>query len=131
MAGNEFSFAVRQFIEKAQGNVDGFMREFNQDLAEKVQENTPFLTGFLRSSWTASIGVPDTAFQGSGNPDTSRISLILQDVKATDTVYHTNNAKYGPFVEFGTSRMEPRAFVRKTIAQASQIAEDVVRRINK
>lgn len=126
-----FTVQIQKWVDKTKDNLDQFVREFNQDLAEAVQENTPVKTGFLRASWTASISVPDLAFKGSQNPDSSRVMLILKDVKAGDIVYHTNNTSYGEFVEFGTSKMEARAFVRQTVAQADQIAADVAARINK
>lgn len=127
----DFSVEIAKFAEKAGKNIGLFLINFNQDLAEKVQENTPYKTGHLRASWTASIGFPDTSYKGGTIPDVGRIAAVLSGVKAGDIVYHVNNAPYAGFVEFGTSKMEPRAFVRKTIAQAEQIAENALRKIRK
>lgn len=132
MNGNEFVFAIDKFINKAGANIDRFMREFPQDLAEKVVENTPVLTGNLRANWTAAIGVPDRAFNGvPGDDPMGRIALNLSKAKGGDTIFITNNTEYGPYVEWGTSRMAPRAMVRKTLAQAPAIAAATIRRINR
>ena len=48
MSNADFVVNIDKFIEKAGKNADLFMREFPQDLAEKVVENTPVKTGFLR-----------------------------------------------------------------------------------
>lgn len=123
-----FALDISKFVEKTKGKTDLFVREFNQDLADKVQENTPYKTGTLRAGWTLGINAPDAAPSSPANA--ARIALTLQGVKAGATVFHSNNVKYGPFVEFGTRFMEARAFVRKTVAQAPQIAESVLRRIS-
>lgn len=125
----EFSLQIAEFVKKAGQNTEKFYREFNQDLAKEVQIATPVKTGNLRGSWSARLNAPDAAPANGRNA--ASIPLVLSGVKMTDTVYHTNNAKYGVFVEFGTSRMSPRAFVRRTLARAGIIAQDVLQRINK
>jgi len=46
-----------------------------------------------------------------------------------ETVFILNGARYARFVEFGTSKMAPRAFVRSTVAKATQIADRTIARI--
>lgn len=124
---SQFSVDIAKFCKKAGQNCDLFVREFNQDLAKAVQMETPVITGFLRGSWSASIGRPDTSPANGRN--NASVALVLAGVKAGDVVYHTNNAKYGRYVEFGTSRMSPRAFVRRTVAKAAQIARATFTRL--
>lgn len=126
---SEFTADISRFCATARGNCDRFVREFNQELAKRVQENTPVLTGFLRGSWSAAIGSPDIS-PASGN-NRGSVALRLSGVKAGDTVWHTNNAKYGPFVNFGTSRQRGQHFVERTVAQAEEIARMVLARIVK
>lgn len=125
----EFSLQIAEFVKKAGKNTEKFYQEFNQDLALEVQKATPVKTGNLRGSWSTKLNSPDTSPANGRN--SASVSLILSGAKITDTVYHTNNSKYGVFVEFGTSRMSPRAFVRRTIARAAAIAQETLNRINK
>jgi len=125
----EFSLQIAEFVKKAGKNTEKFYREFNQDLAREVQEATPVKTGNLRGSWSARLNAPDSSPANGKN--SASVSLVLAGAKVTDTVYHTNNAKYGIFVEFGTARMSGRAFVRRTLARAKIIAQDTLNRINK
>jgi HK97 gp10 family phage protein len=129
MANQDFIVDIERFIQKAGKRQDQFVREFCQDLAEKVVENTPVQTGFLRGSWAAGIGAP--AIAASVSDPSPRIALNLSRAKAGDTIFISNSASYGAFVEFGTSRMSPRAFVRRTVAQAQTIAQNTLNRIAK
>ncbi len=124
---NEFSLDISKFCKKAAENADKFVREFNQDLAKAVQMETPVKTGFLRGSWGASIGKPDTAAANGKNGMVA--ALVLRGVKAGDVVYHTNNAKYGAWVNFGTSRMAGRHFIERTLARADSIARATLARV--
>lgn len=125
----EFSLQIAEFVKKAGKNTEKFYREFNDDLSQEIRIATPVKTGTLRGSWSAKLNAPDTSPANGQN--SASVSLVLAGAKLTDTIYHTNNAKYGVFVEFGTARMQPRAFVRRTIARAQIIAQNVLNRINK
>lgn len=133
-----FSVEIANFVKKTKDREARFIREFSQDLAEEVIKETPVQTGFLRSSWSAAIGAPDTGqvgikgtIESPSDPSGafSRIALNLLGVKGGDTIFISNNAEYAPHVEYGTSRMAARAFVRRTLARANQIALNAFRRV--
>lgn len=129
---DDFVFNIDKFIQKTGVNIDRFTREFPQDLSREVVEATPVITGTLHASWTASIGAPNFGHIGIPGVDPfGTIALNLMRAKAGDTIYITNTAKYGRFVEFGTSRMSPRSFVRRTVARAASIAAESARRISR
>lgn len=78
-------------------------------LTADVKNNTPVDTGELMSAWhddgtSADLNVP------------TRIS---------------NETPYGPYVEFGTSRMEPRGMMQRTIANAPSISRRVAAKVAK
>lgn len=134
----EFSVDISKWAKKTEKNIDRFMLEFTQDLAEEVVTNTPVDTGFLRASWTATVNIPDISTEGAqtgGNAEQAssqaltRMTANLIGVKGGDTVYYTNNANYGIFVEYGTSRFEGRAFVRNAVSKAGTLAKNAARRV--
>lgn len=147
MAASEFSVDISKWVDKVGDNIDKFMLEFTQDLAEEVVTGTPVDTGFLRGSWTVNIGSPDIQTKGklkgekgggagingpaASQESMNRIALNLISVKGGDIVYYTNNVKYGPFVEFGTSRQAAQGFVRNAVAKAETLAANAARRVNK
>lgn len=141
---NDFAVDIRKFVEKVKDREALFARELAQDLARKVIERTPVETGFLRGSWYASIN--NIAKTNNGRKDSSgaaalsTITLTFQNAKAGDTLYILNNANYARRIEFGFVGMTdslgrfytgpaPRAMVRRTIAEADEIAKQVLVRL--
>lgn len=126
-----FAVDVSKWVKKATGNVDAFLSEFGQEMARAVVEATPVDTGFLRGSWYARL---DGKVSSSGGLDGSVVAemhLTISKFKAGQTLYILNGCSYGWFVEYGTSTMAPRAYVRGTLAQAPAIAARVAARIAK
>lgn len=122
--GRAFALQIADFVAKAKGNEDAFVRAFCNKLFFEIVKATPVQTGFLRGAWGAVLGGTYTA-----SPDA--ISAALSGYKAGDTVGLRNTAKYAPFVEFGTSRMTPRAFVRNTLRRADSIAKQALSEVVK
>lgn len=86
-------------------------------LGGELVRNTPSRTGRLAGSWTLSIGSPAQA--DTGGPVAAphlRDQAMGRVPKLAESVYLTNHVPYGPFVNFGTSRMSPRFFVDQTLA---------------
>lgn len=142
----EFQVDINKFIEKAENNINTFMLEFTQDLAEAVVTGTPVDTGFLRASWTVNLNAPDLQTVGTykgqrglGKENAqpaqtaamTQITANLIGVKGGDIVYYTNNAGYGHFVEFGTSRMAGRGFVRNAVNKAPSLAKKALAKVRK
>lgn len=129
-----FSDDVGNFIKNSKNNETKFLRQFSQELMFEVVQATPVQTGFLRSSWQPYINSPGQETLGgsadqSGQIALDRIGLIVSNLKAGDTLYYINHAEYGVYVEYGTSKMEPRAFVRSVVARADTIAKKVATQI--
>lgn len=121
-----FVLDIDKFIASSKAKLQAFATEFAQDIGQAVVKATPVKTGFLRHSWYAQInGAPVATGQG----DVASISMVAASLKLGDTYYMLNGTSYGPFVEYGTSRMAPRAFVRGTVDRAQIIAEETAQRI--
>ena len=132
--GQQFELQVDQWIAKAKGRAKEFCTEFIQDINQRVVEATPVKTGFLRGSWYAALGqgANDTggATDPSGGSSVARMNLVASQLKLGDIYQANNGANYAVFVEFGTSKMAPRSFVRGTLDQAEEIANETLQRIN-
>ena len=130
----DFSDDVKKWAKAAEVTLETYLREYGQSLMERTVQNTPVDEGFLRNSWHVSLspldgqGTARTADK-SGTNAIAEASLVLSTMESGDTVYFVNGAKYARFVEYGTSRMAPRAFVRKTLNQTKQIAQLTAQRI--
>lgn len=123
-----FSDDIGNFGKKNERKIKMFNIEFVQDLARALVTATPVKTGFLRNSWCLGINSrPGPEFAGKGALQ-SQFALLMSST-ASDVFNISNVANYAYFVEFGTARMSPRAFVRNTLVTAPSIAEAVARRI--
>jgi len=134
-----FNIATDRYIRLAKGRLNALAITFIQDMNEEVVRNTPVDTGFLRASWSASIGTVANTRAGTapsargvskdGMGTVSRMNLVGARLRLGQTYYATNGAAYAAHVEYGTSRMAPRAFVRGTLARAPAIAEAAARKV--
>lgn len=122
--GRTFALDIARFVEKAKGQEDAFVRGFCNRLFYEVVRNTPVDTGFLRGSWGAVLN-------GRYTPSPDAITTVLTGYKPGDVVGLRNTASYAAFVEFGTSRMAPRAFVRNTLRRAQSIAKQTLQEVAK
>jgi hypothetical protein len=96
--------AIRAFAAKFDQRVADVKLQTVKALVETVKEYTPVDTGNLKAGWHD---------DGTGG-----------DVGMPTVV--SNEVPYGPFVEWGTSRMEPRAMMQRTILEAPIIARSVI-----
>lgn len=114
-------------VEKLKGRVKQYCVEFIQDINEQVVEATPVKTGFLRNSWYAGLNDEPSGPGGTGGVAT--LTAVAGDLKLGDVYYAVNGASYAVFVEYGTSKMRPRAFVRGVIDRADAIAAAAAARV--
>lgn len=130
----EFNVAIDRFVALAKGRTRAFAIEFIQDMNEAIVANPqhPVDTGFLRGSWYAQLNarpVGAGTIDKSGAGAIARVNLIAAQLKLGDVYYMVNGANYAVFVEFGTERTAPRAFVRGPLSRANSIAEAAARRV--
>lgn len=121
-----FDVQIAAWVAKAKARSREFCVEFVQDLNEEVVRATPVDTGFLRASWWSSIGTP---IANAGGGSIAQMNLVAAAIVPGDVYYAMNGAAYASFVEYGTTKMAPRAFVRGTVARAANIADAAAQRV--
>lgn len=141
MAIERFTLDIARFADKAKGKMREFCIEFIQDLNEEIVMATPAKTGFLRGSWHAAISEPliepypsplpkdGSEVAAVGGAAIAQMNLVTVDMELGKIFYIMNGANYASFVEYGTARMSPRAFVRGTLVRAPAIAEATAARV--
>lgn len=127
--GATFKADLSKWATKFSLDMDALARQTAQEVSLGVVSDTPVDTGFLRGSWQPSLKAPVVA-KGVGNPG-ALIGVVVADMKAGDTYWMTNNAKYAEFVEFGTSRMAGRFFTTNNVTRFPDIAARVARSLAK
>jgi len=78
-------------------------RAFGEEFLARVRQRTPVLTGTLQAGWT--------------------LTTTPQEVTIL------NEVDYGPYVEYGTPRMAPRAMMRTTALEADDILRTAAARV--
>jgi len=128
-----------RIIEKTGRKMETAVIELSQDLSEAFVVTTPYVTGFLRSNWYADLNNPNVGEQRvvastgfvprSESEILTTMALALLSYKGGDTVYFKNTAFYAGYVEYGTSKMAPRAWVRSVLVRLPLFVENVCRRL--
>lgn len=116
-------------ISRAKRRTNRFHRKFIMEFLRTVVMKTPVNTGLLRGSWYISVNGSTPAMPAepdkSGTATLAKANIVAQRIDLNDNIFLLNNAEYARFVEYGTSAMAPRSFVRNTILEAQMIAEMV------
>jgi hypothetical protein len=127
-SGKAFEAQVRKWAKSFPDKLDALLRQSAFQLSENVVNATPVDTGYLRSAWQPSIGEPKTS-AGTGADPVTEIGLVTAQFKAGEKFYLTNGTYYGPFVEYGTSRMAPRYFVSDQVKRWPYVAAQVAKEL--
>lgn len=115
-------------------------QESAQRLLEKVQTpeakggNMPVMTGFLRSSMVVTLNTPHVGFRERSNAQTytydlNQYAMAFSNAELGDTIYASFSARYAIFLEYGTTKIRPRSFVRTAAQQWPQIVNGVIREV--
>lgn len=114
---NQFILDISDWVKQAKEDGDKILRKVCLDLFGRVILDTPVDTGRLRGAWLCTIGAPATSAPLLPDPSGAapKMASTVATAKMGDTVYLVNNVSYAPYVEFGTSRMAPRAMVGRNV----------------
>ena len=98
----------------------------------------PVVTGFLRSSFSATINTPSVApmYRGSVKDVTysfenTAVVLVISNAKLGDKIYGLFAANYARPREYGTARMPGAFFVRNSAQQWPQIVAKNVTKLSR
>lgn len=132
---------LEKIVEETGYSMETAAIELSQDLAQAFVQTTPYVTGNLRASWFTDLNNPNPegfvvagfgtqAFQPETVPVTvGRMSAAIAHFQNGDTIYFKNSAFYAGYVEYGTIKMAPRAWVRGVIDQLDYFVANVIRRL--
>ena len=105
--GTQFKADLDAWLALSTGQLEALARQSIQALAERVVETTPIDTGFLRGSWQPNLNVlpppraDDDSTDSTGDAALGRVGIVVSGIRAGDTFYMVNNARYGMRLEFG------------------------------
>lgn len=98
---------VQRFLRQTTpANVVQFTNAVAADLHSELQDETPVRTGNLRNGWRLQVTTAATA-----------PALVV------------NPVEYGPYVNYGTSRMRGRFFLERVVERAPRIAREAYDRL--
>lgn len=124
----DFKHSVDAFVKKTGGNLDKLLRRFSTETFAKIQERTPYKTGFARASWYVALN-DENAQAVAGKNTLATAKATLSTAKFGDSVLIANNAKYIRRLEYGHSKQAPNGMVRVTLAQAGSILTRIANEI--
>jgi hypothetical protein len=128
-----FSAAIDSWVKQTDARMTAIFRSSAQEVSLRV---TGYLsgdlvnvqTGFLRASQVASTESMPPIKKGSKPKEgatyslnSGQISLVIAGAEIGQTIYLGWTAEYGPYLEYGTSTIAPRGFVRLAAAQWQEI----------
>lgn len=116
--------------------MEAVWKESSQRTVSLAQSYVPVDTGFLRASVRAAIDSMPPIEAGSRPVDGgaynytgAQITGVISGAELGQTIFVGYTAGYAGFVEYGTSRMAPRAFVGRAAEQwsitVSQVAGEL------
>lgn len=134
-----FEFQVDEFVRKTKERMTGVFRESSQRVIATMQEpvgaggNMPIDTGFLRASLIVSkenlarIDPSSRPAKDSKHAWNESVAVVtIASAEIGDKIFAGYTAAYAGHQEYGTSKMEGRAFVRSAAAQWQNIVDGVV-----
>jgi hypothetical protein len=128
-----FKAQIDAWLQKAPEKLDAFARQICFEMAERVVDNTPVDTGFLRGSWQPSIGEPSLDHQGKpdkgGVAVATVVAMVIPAMRAGQKFYMMNNAAYARPLEYGTSKMAGRFYVSDTVKNWQSAADQVAQEL--
>ena len=131
-----FKAQVSDFVAQSQARINAVVAESAQRIIGIMQTpvgaggNMPILTGFLRASLQVTIGAPIPASRARPEGETfayddQSFALTIAGMPLGETIFAAYGANYAGHVEYGTSKMQGRGFVRLAAMQWPVIVAEV------
>lgn len=139
MATTNLSF-IAQIDAWVSETTDRMLAVRNQaadDVIEKMRQYTPVDFGFLAGTIQGSLNAPtpidpkatnEANAHIPANASAGQVSLVIAGAALDDTIYGCFTMAYAQYVEYGTSKMAPRAMVRRAAAEWPQIVNEAAGR---
>jgi hypothetical protein len=108
-----------------------------EEVIDRMREYTPVDFGFLAGTIQATVDAPvpiDPSATNEANAHISadaskgEVALVIAGAPLGSTIYGTFTMAYAGFVNYGTSKMAPRAMLQRAALEWPQIVDSVVSR---
>lgn len=135
MALGNFALDIKQWTDKANGNVDLVVRKVALDLFSRVISKSPVDTGRFRGNWQVAIasipaGTLDLTDK-DGSATIAKADAEVLKLKAGDIIYLVNNLPYSRRLEYGWSKQAPAGMVRLTVTEYGAVVSNAVSEVPK
>lgn len=139
MATTNLNFAAQidAWVKETEARMKAVRDTAAEDVIDKMREYTPVDFGFLAGTIQASVDAPtpiDPSKTNAANAHIAKdasagqVSLVIANAPLASTVFGCFTMAYAGYVEYGTSKMAPRAMVRRAAAEWPQIVSSAVTR---
>lgn len=122
---------LEKTIKLVEGVTESVVVGTAAETASRIAERTPVDTGNARLSWHITDNPHDAGIEGNNSLDADAARIARTFSRGDREIYIVNSAEYIKFLEYGTSRIVPRAMVARTLPEVPEIAkrqlEDAVR----
>lgn len=137
MAVNNLNFAgqIDDWCRETEARMKAVRDTAAEDVIDKMREYTPVDYGFLAGTIQASVDAPtpidprktnEANAHIAADASAGQISLVIANAPLASTVFGCFTMAYAGYVEYGTSKMAPRAMVRRAAAEWPQIVSSAV-----
>lgn len=132
-----FSSQIDDWVKQTEARMLAVRNQAAEDVSDKLREYTPIQYGFLAGTIQGSLNAPTPIDPSKTNADhahiaadasAGQISLVIAGASLDDVIYTCFTMSYAIFVNFGTSKMTPRAMVQRAAAEWPQIVSSAVTR---
>lgn len=143
-----FTLRIREFAEKAKGNMDAVVVKTTTDIASRIVERSPvgnpdnwknpppkgYVGGRFRANWQIGLDAPAKGelnlIDADGELTKTRLAAEIERIGAGHVVHITNNLPYGPRLEYeGHSSQAPRGMVRITVAEFQSVVDKAAKEV--
>jgi HK97 gp10 family phage protein len=124
-----FGAQIDNWVRESEQRMTAVFRESTKRTISIAQSNVPVDTGFLRASIRASLAAMPHISEEKPSPGSyvpPDLTMTIAGAKIGETIYVGYTASYAGYVEYGTSKMAPRAFVGQAAIQWPEIVKKVV-----
>ena len=115
----QFNATVQRFADSVPEKIIPLHKKIGLEALRRVVLKTPVDTGRARGNWQVSIGDPAlTMLEAADRTGSDTIAIgtaQLENLKAYETIFLTNNVPYIIYLEEGSSKQAPAGMVKMTV----------------
>jgi hypothetical protein len=122
MSGFSWSGDPRQFVDNVIDDVDREISYIATQIFRELVTESPVYSGALRACWRVSQSKPNVVSMPGRHAEGSIKfpSLRALRFKGLKEIHITNGQYYAVYIEYGSSRNSPQAFVQKAVDRATR-----------